>query len=245
MNFSYNPYTLNSTTFNSNEDNFGMPQYIPMLQYNISTSNLYNISETHMQMNLINLANMYCMCDSYQHETHKKQMFAGKWFGNGVSSSYEPDKQSGSSFSGCYNHNDQMFHSKNEVNLRLLKDYNYTTRVEKNDEGKSYTVYCCQHPGCDKEFLRTNNLLDHVRMHAGIKPFSCKFCSKNFTQKSNLKKHLKMHFLPDLEQRKRYKCDDCGACYTERYNYKVRIGIYIQKITICFTKSAKCNSTGL
>lgn len=175
MNYSYNPYILNNATFVSTEQENSIPQFVPMVQCNISTSAMYNVYETHMQMNLVNLASMYCMCEAYQQETTSKQMFAGRWFGNGQSSSYEPEKSSGSSFSGCYNHNDNMFHSKNEVNLRLLKDYNYNTRVERNEEGKSYTVYCCQHPGCDKEFLRTNNLLDHVRMHAGIKPFSCKF----------------------------------------------------------------------
>lgn len=117
--------------------------------------------------------------------------------------------------------NNQMFCTKKEINIKHLKDFRYETRVETNEFGKHFTVYICKEGDCNKEFFRTNNLLDHVRMHAGIRPYSCQYCHKEFTQKSNMKKHLKMHLLPNLEQRKRYQCNQCGACYTERYNFMV------------------------
>lgn len=112
--------------------------------------------------------------------------------------------------------------SKSDVNLELLKEYEYTTETRQEEgEDEPITVYICKYNNCNKEFTRTWNILDHARMHKGVKPYSCKYCFKSFTQKGNLKKHLKTHLLPNIESRKRYKCDLCGSSYTERYNYKV------------------------
>mmetsp|Transcript_15924 Transcript_15924/g.18459 ORF Transcript_15924/g.18459 Transcript_15924/m.18459 type:complete len:199 (-) Transcript_15924:72-668(-) len=110
--------------------------------------------------------------------------------------------------------------TKNDINLQLLKDYEYSTEVRTTSTGRKQTVYVCIEEGCAKEFLRTCNLLDHVRMHKGIKPNMCEYCGKGFTQRSNLRKHLKVHQKPELEERKRYKCRYCESSYTERYNYK-------------------------
>lgn len=113
--------------------------------------------------------------------------------------------------------------SKSDMNLELLKDFEYITEERTNEaDGKPSTVYICRYNNCNKEFTRTWNILDHARMHKGVKPFHCNFCNKGFTQKGNLKKHVKTHLVPDVEGRKRYRCDVCGSSYTERYNYKVR-----------------------
>ena len=87
--------------------------------------------------------------------------------------------------------------------------------------GRTHSVYYCNYKGCNKEFLRTCNLLDHCRMHNGVKPNLCEVCGKSFTQKSNLTKHFKTHLKPKLNDRKRYPCSQCSAAYTERYNLKV------------------------
>ena len=50
---------------------------------------------------------------------------------------------------------------------------------------------------------------------------SARSAVNKFTQKGNLKKHLKTHMMPDVESRKRYKCEFWASSYTERYNYKV------------------------
>ncbi|CAI2387253.1 unnamed protein product [Moneuplotes crassus] len=110
--------------------------------------------------------------------------------------------------------------TKNDINLELLKDFEYKTKTRRTKSGKEQTVYICAKNGCNKEFLRTCNLLDHCRMHNGIKPNECSYCKKTFTQKSNLTKHLKVHQKPDLNDRKRYPCPRCSAAYTERYNLK-------------------------
>lgn len=114
-----------------------------------------------------------------------------------------------------------VIYSKNDINLQLLQNFKYETETRRTPTGRPQTVYICGHDDCKKEFLRTCNLLDHMRMHEGIKPNTCEYCGKGFTQKSNLRKHLKVHIAPELESRKRYTCEACGCKYTERYNYKV------------------------
>jgi uncharacterized Zn-finger protein len=122
--------------------------------------------------------------------------------------------------SPCEDPNSKL--SKSDMNLELLKEYQYCTEErEQEGEEKPITVYICKFKNCDKEFTRTWNILDHARMHKGVKPYQCNFCFKQFTQKGNLRKHLKTHVTPSLDQRKRYKCDFCDSSYTERYNYKV------------------------
>ena len=111
----------------------------------------------------------------------------------------------------------------NLKNLKHLENFPYDYEYQKNSaNGKLVIVYICKFDGWGKEFLRTWNLLDHVRMHQGVKPHTCPHCSKTFTQKGNLRKHVYRHNNPNLQSRRRYKCKFCKSRFTERYNYKVR-----------------------
>ena len=47
---------------------------------------------------------------------------------------------------------------------------------------------------CQREFDKRCNLKDHLRIHSGIKPFSCTECGKSFKQKAQLSKHKRRHF---------------------------------------------------
>lgn len=97
--------------------------------------------------------------------------------------------------------------SKNDINLELLKEFAYDIKQVHSDEDEGMiTVYICKHPGCDKEFKRTWNMLDHARTHKGVRPFACPYCPRRFIQKGNLRKHLKQHSEPTLSERKKYKC---------------------------------------
>lgn len=102
-----------------------------------------------------------------------------------------------------------------------LKDYNYSTIKRPLPNGKYQKVYFWNVENCGKNFLRRGNLLDHFRMHEGVRPFSCQKWGKTFTQKSNFKRHMKMHSQPNLEGRKRFCWNLWGSTYTERYNFKV------------------------
>mmetsp|Transcript_11364 Transcript_11364/g.10031 ORF Transcript_11364/g.10031 Transcript_11364/m.10031 type:complete len:82 (+) Transcript_11364:353-598(+) len=69
-------------------------------------------------------------------------------------------------------------------------DYEVVTRSTPITSKPAF-VFICKHEGiCNKEFERSWNLLDHLRMHNGIKPFKCNECRKQFTQKCNMLKHI-------------------------------------------------------
>jgi uncharacterized Zn-finger protein len=112
--------------------------------------------------------------------------------------------------------------SKDQLYDEMLKPYNYEKRIDTDPATLKFRIiYCCKYNECNKKFTKVWNLLDHVRMHEGIRPFKCKFCPKSFTQKGNLKEHQIQHSLTTLKERKRFKCTICGKGYTERYNLEV------------------------
>jgi uncharacterized Zn-finger protein len=47
-------------------------------------------------------------------------------------------------------------------------------------------LYCAT---CMKKFTKKCNLIDHLRVHSGQKPFICWGCDKGFKQKAQLLKH--------------------------------------------------------
>ena len=112
--------------------------------------------------------------------------------------------------------------NKEEMYLRLLTGYKYETVTFYDvSKEKEITEYKWGYEDCGKLLQKPWNLLDHVRMHEGVKPYICQWWGKGFTQKGNLKKHARQHINPDVNERKRYNCRFWGKGYTERYNLKV------------------------
>ena len=112
--------------------------------------------------------------------------------------------------------------SKSEIYEKLLEPFHHSKRTEMDPEtGKSRTLYSWKYPKWNKEYTKIWNLLDHVRMHEGIRPYKCDAWGKTFTQKGNLKKHSKQHLLVTLKDRKRFEWNICHKKYTERYNLMV------------------------
>ena len=117
--------------------------------------------------------------------------------------------------------------SKEEIYEKLLEPFRHEkVKIWDQALGRFKISYICRYDECNKEFTKIWNLLDHVRMHEGIKPFVCKIWDKTFTQKGNLKKHnIIQHSTKSLKERKKFKCKLWSKRYTERYNLVVRFHI--------------------
>jgi len=64
--------------------------------------------------------------------------------------------------------------TKSEIYEDLLKPFRHSKRTIKDgDSSKSRTLYICGYDNCQKDYTKIWNLLDHVRMHEGIKPYQC------------------------------------------------------------------------
>ena len=86
-----------------------------------------------------------------------------------------------------------------EDNLSSIMDNSwYSVKARKREDGLKEFVFVCRI--CDKLCNRRANMEDHIRSHAGIKPFNCKFCHAKLSRKQNLKSHFtKMHKFSDAE----------------------------------------------
>ena len=58
---------------------------------------------------------------------------------------------------------------------------------------------------CNKRFLTTGSLNQHIQRHNEEKLHSCTQCEKRFTTKQYLKQHMNVH-------RGKFMCTECGKC---------------------------------
>ena len=107
------------------------------------------------------------------------------------------------------------------LNIKYLEKYRWETTKRVNSNGGCTTVFIWKYDNCNKEFTRSWSILDHVRMHEGIRPYECKYCPRAYTQKGNMIKHMKRHTDPDMFNRRHYTWEFCQRKYTEKYNLKV------------------------
>ena len=114
--------------------------------------------------------------------------------------------------------------------IKILKEIGCQSMYKEteilNSKGRYVKAYSWQYGKCCRVFRRVWNLLDHLRMHFGFKPYQWSICNKKFTQKGNMIKHLRQHETKCLEERRVFKWDYCPKSYTERYNMKNHISKY-------------------
>ena len=117
---------------------------------------------------------------------------------------------------------------RDQMYKELLRPYKYRTVAVPDEENKKdKELYYWGYDDWTKHFSKVWNLVDHLRMHEGLRPYYCETCDKFFTQKGNLKKHMRQHTLQDVNDRKKFSCHYWGKGYTERYNLMVCYLVWI------------------
>uniref|UniRef100_A0A914ULJ2 C2H2-type domain-containing protein n=1 Tax=Plectus sambesii TaxID=2011161 RepID=A0A914ULJ2_9BILA len=77
-------------------------------------------------------------------------------------------------------------------------------------------------PQCLKEFKKPSDLLRHMRIHSGEKPFPCPMCGRRFRVKSTLNSHLKTH----QEEAPMFNCKVCNKNMMSRGALKVHLRLH-------------------
>ncbi|XP_061573575.1 zinc finger protein 391-like [Cololabis saira] len=90
-------------------------------------------------------------------------------------------------------------------------------------------------PSDSNEFIESNILMDHMKIHTGERPYLYNACNKTFTTLSKLKRHITTH-----TGEKPYICKTCGKSYTERSNLVIHSRTHTgERPYLCNT----CNKT--
>ncbi|XP_029437692.1 zinc finger protein 436-like isoform X2 [Rhinatrema bivittatum] len=83
-----------------------------------------------------------------------------------------------------------------------------TELLNEQENKKGGDLYICSE--CGESFSTQANLIAHVRVHIGTKPFKCSLCEKSFTRNAGLQKHQRSH-----TGERPYKCTECGKGFNQ------------------------------
>ncbi|KAH8347001.1 hypothetical protein KR059_004076 [Drosophila kikkawai] len=93
-------------------------------------------------------------------------------------------------------------------------------------------------PTCNREFKKKEHLTQHVKLHAGLRPFKCSEdgCDKAFSRKEHLSRHLISH-----SGQKMYTCEVCRKPFSRKDNLNKHKRIHTQTANETFYCCDVCN----
>uniref|UniRef100_S4RJ24 Zinc finger protein 236 n=1 Tax=Petromyzon marinus TaxID=7757 RepID=S4RJ24_PETMA len=91
-----------------------------------------------------------------------------------------------------------------------------STRSYKRNIDRSGFSHRCEH--CMKTFQKPSQLIRHIRIHTGERPFTCEECGRAFNQKGALQIHKAKH-----TGERPYRCAFCPHTFSQRGNLRAHI----------------------
>ncbi|XP_052818114.1 zinc finger protein 236-like [Mya arenaria] len=104
-------------------------------------------------------------------------------------------------------------HTKQHFKIRSSLSH----RTYKKEVDRTSFSNKCSH--CNKTFQKPSQLLRHVRIHTGDRPFKCHVCLKAFNQRGA----LQLHIIGRHTDRKPHRCQFCGTGFVQKGNLRAHI----------------------